>query len=279
MILKTLEQFQKAIPTAVGVSNFSDLEVYCQSAELWIKQNVLGKVLYDLIADDAFSDNDLLQLSRNVIANHAYWDAIPFLDLTHTNTGFGVVNANNLAPASKKRVASLRDQCLVRRDNEIELLISFLEDHVDYHDEWKGSPTYSILTDCLIRTARELEQYGQWTGTRKDFLQLRPKLIQETMTKFEPVFSKDYIDELIEKQRDNDITGDDLKVITLLKYALGSMVNGNNEAAQKVAGDALRYIDAHLSGFATYAASSEYAARITAGYTNDIESTIFSSLF
>ncbi len=282
MILKALSEFQDAIPTAVSLEKFDDIKTYIQSAELWIKNNVLGKDLYLILSTEdstgQVDDDDLLRLCRNVVANHAYWDAIPFLDLTHTNSGFAVIQSNNQVPASKERVERLREQCLLRRDNEIEMLISYLEND-EYHDLWKGSPTYSILTDCLISTASELQLYGQWTGTRKDFLQLRPKLIQETMLRLEPVFSKDYIDELIEKQRDGEIAGDDLKVITLLKYVLGSLVNGNTEAAQKIAGDALRYMDANPESFETYTDSDEYTARTTAGYVNDTESTIFSSLF
>ena len=283
MILKTLEQFQKAIPTAVAIENFSDVEPYIRSAELWIRNQVLGKDLYDLVDAlvdpvEAGDNADLLQLCRSVIGNHSFWDAIPFLDLVLTNNGFAVISAQNKVPASKERVDRLRENCLVRRDSEVELLIAFLEDHPDFHDEWKGSPAYSVMTDCLIRTATELAQYGNWEGTRRDFLKLRPKLIQETMNRLEPVFSSDYINELIEKQRDNDVTDGDLKVITLLKYALGCLVNGNTEAAEKIAGDALRYIDSHQASFATYFASSEYLSR-AAVYQNTADSPIFTSLF
>lgn len=278
MILKTLEQFQKAIPTAVAIENFSDVEPYIRSAELWIKNQVLGATLYNLIAADNFEDQDLIQLCQSVVANQAFWEAIPFLDLVLTNNGFAVISAQNKVPASKERVDRLREQCLVRRDSEVEFLITFLEEHSDYHDEWKGSSAYSIMTDCLIRTATELQQYGNWEGTRKDFLKLRPQLIHETMTKLEPVFSKSYIDELIEKQRDNDVTDGDLKVITLLKYALGCLVNGNTEAAAKISADALRYIDNNPNNFATYFASSEYLSR-AAVYQNTSDSPIFTSLF
>ena len=284
MIVKTLEQFQKAMPTAVAIENFSDVEPYAQSAELWIREQVLGKDLYDLVNDlvdpvEAGDNADLQRLCRSIIGNHAFWDAIPFLDLVLTNNGFAVISAQNKVPASKERVERLREQCLIRRDSEVELLITFLEDHIDYHDEWKGSPAYSVMTDCLIRTATELQQYGNWEGTRRDFLKLRPKLIHDTMMKFEPIFSKDYMDELIEKQRDNDATADDKKVIVLLKYALGSMVNGNLQAAEKIAADAMRYIDANPGSFTTYTASSEYLARTTVGYENELDSPIFSSLF
>lgn len=278
MILKTLEQFQKAIPTAVAIENFSDVEPYIRSAELWIKNHVLGQTLYNLIDSENFADQELLQMCESVIGNHAFWEAIPFLDLVLTNNGFAVISAQNKVPASKERVDRLREQCLVRRDSEVELLITYLEEHIDYHDEWKGSPAYSVMTDCLIRTATELQQYGSWEGTRRDFLKLRPKLIQETINRLEPVFSTDYINELIEKQRDDDVTNGDLKVITLLKYALGCLVNGNTEAAEKIAGDALRYIDSHQASFATYFASSEYLSR-AAVYQNAADSPLFTSLF
>lgn len=279
MILKTIDQLKTVLPTTVEMDNFSDFEPYIRSAELWIKNQVLGKALYDTVNGNTFADADLIRLCQSVIGNHAYWDAIPFLDLIHTNNGFAVISATNKLPASKERVERLRDQCLVRRDSEVELLIAFLEEHIDYHTEWKGSPVYSVMTDCLIRTATELQQYGNWEGSRRDFLKLRPQLIHETMTRLEPVFSTDYMDELIEKQRDGDVTNGDLKVIVLLKYALGSLVNGNTEAAGKIAADALRYIDNHLVDFATYSTSSEYLARIQAGYVNELESTIFSSLY
>lgn len=282
MILKTLEQFQKAIPTAVAIENFSDVEPYIRSAELWIKNQVLGATLYNLVETEVEEPSselvELVEMCRSVIGNHAFWDAIPFLDLVLTNNGFAVISANNKVPASKERVDRLRENCLVRRDSEVELLIAFLEDHPDYHDEWKGSPAYSVMTDCLIRTATELQQYGNWEGTRRDFLKLRPKLIQETMNRMEPVFSTAYIAELIEKQRDNDVTNGDLKVIVLLKYALGCLVNGNTEAAEKIAGDALRYIDNHPTDFTTYFASSEYLSR-AAIYQNTADSPMFSSLF
>lgn len=282
MILKTINQLKAVVPTIIEMDDFSDFETYIRSAEAWIKNQVLGKTLYDLLdADDSSTgeNDELRSLCQSVIGNHAYWDAIPFLDLIHTNNGFAVISATNKVPASKERVDRLREQCLVRRDTEVELLIAFLEENTSYHDDWKGSPAYSVMTDCLIRTATELAQYGNWEGTRRDFLKLRPKMIQETMTRLEPVFSKDYIDELIEKQRDGDATSDDEKIIVLLKYALGSMVNGNVEAAAKIAGDALRYIDKNPDDFPTYAASGEYLARSTADYVNTIEATIFFSLY
>lgn len=282
MLINNLEKFKEIIPTAASVDDYADLKPYVESAKIWLITHVLGKSLYDRIKSGDSSggaDAPLIALCNNVICNHAYWDAIPFLDVQHTNAGFGVVQNNNLAPASAGRVKSLRDQCLVRRDNEVENLIDYLEDNAGYHDDWKSSPAYSILSDCLIQTARELAIYAEWEGNRKEFLKLRPRLIQITMNNLEPLFSKDYIEELIEKQRDGDLTGDDARVAILLKQSLGSMITDNKVAAEKVAFDALRYIDENLDSFETYAESKEHKARIAANYQNTADDPIFSSLF
>ena len=283
MILKTLSEFQTAVPTAAGTEDFSDFEPYIRSAELWIKSNVLGKTLYDAIIDSSSAstepDEDLIRLCQNVIGNHAYWDAIPFLDVVHTESGFAIITAQNKVPASKERVERLREQCLIRRDNEVEYLIAYLEENSQYHTAWKSSAAYSILSDCLISTAAELKQFSQWDGTRKDFMLLRPKMNQETMTKLEPVFSKDYIEELIEKQRSQELSGDDLKIMNLLKQVLGCLLSDNQHAAEKIMEDALWYIDRYPESFSTYIDSLEYKARATEGYINSLDGTIFSSLF
>ncbi|MFZ4705458.1 MAG: DUF6712 family protein [Bacteroidales bacterium] len=279
MILKTLIDFNNVVPTTAGTENFSDFEPYVRSAEIWLKTNILGKTLYDAINAEEYDDDDLIRLCQNVIGNHAYWDAIPFLDVIQTDSGFAVISATGKVPASKERVERLREQCLTRRDNEVDFLIAYLEENANYHDAWKGSPAYSVMTDTLIRTATELKLFSQWDGTRREFLQLRPKMIRDTMTKLNPIFSKNYIEELIELQRDGNIEGENLYVIEMLKYAIGAMINGSIEIAEQIVSDALYYIDSNIDQFTTYTDSAEYKVRLAAGYENSTDSTIFSSIY
>lgn len=283
MILTTINQFTAVVPTAAGVSDIADLTPYINSAELWIKNNILGSDLYSTVeaigGTPSGTDITLQSLCFSIIANHAYWDAIPFLDVVHTSSGFGVINNNNKAPASKERIERLRTQCLIRRDTEVENLMLFLEQTDDYHEDWKGSTVFSVLSDCLICTADQLKRFANWEGTRTEFLKLKPKLFHFTVTKLQPLFSKDLIDLLIEKQRDNDLTADELIVIALIKHSLGSLINENEIVASQVAADALRFIDENISSFSTYTDSAEYTARLADGYLNTIEETIFSSIF
>lgn len=283
MILNTLDQFKAAIPTALDVDKFEDLNTFIESGESWIKLNVLGRNLYDALNNPESTgpgaDENLLQFCRKIIANHAYWDAIPFLDLVHTNSGFGVITANGKAPASKERVERLREQCLIRRDAEVEYLIDYLEDNSPYHDLWKGSGTYTILSECLIQTSRELQQYAEWHGTRAEFLKMKPRMVHETITRIEPVLSKDLVEELIERQRDDEMDLDMKRVTVMLKQALGCIISGKPSLADKILQDAVRYMDDKQASFVTYFESKEYLARSTQGYINEADSTIFSSLF
>lgn len=283
ILISNIKEFSDIIPTAVGVTEFDDVKTFVKSAESWLKLNVLGTKLFATVKNTLDSstgveDEILLTLCRNVVANYAYWDAIPFLDLVHTNEGFGVIQNDRLVPASKDRVAALREQCIVRRDNEVESLLDYLEESSQYHEDWKSSSTFSILSDCLITTARELAIYAEWEGTRKEFLKLRPTLIQLTISKIQPLISRNYVNELIEMQRDNSVDGDDLVVITLLKQTLGSLVIGNNESAKQAMEDAMNYMDGSQDSFPTYYESREYIARSTAKLENTKDNPIFFSL-
>ena len=283
MMINNVKEFADVIPTAVAVTEFDDLKSYVKSAEYWLKLNVLGSKLYDRViaiheSSTGEEDEALLMLCRNVIANHAYWDAIPFLDVVHTNTGFAVIQNDRLVPASRDRVASLREQCLIRRDAEVESLIDYLEDKPEYHEDWKVSSAFSILSDCLITTARELAIYAEWEGSRKEFLKLRPKLIQLTISKIQPNISRNYVNELIEMQRGENVDADDLVMLTLLKQVLGSLVIGNDDAAKQALEDAINYMDGSPASYSTYFESKEYAARTTANYENTKGSPIYFSL-
>lgn len=274
MLLKTEDQFIKVIPTA-ATGSFEDMETYRDSAEYWIKKEILGTELYNLL-DTAPGDHaELLNHALNVIALKAYYEAIPFLDLVQTGNGFAVIKNANQAPASKERVASLRKQTDIRRGDETEVLIEFLEDHPDYHDEWKGALAYSLLTDCLIQSTRELKRFSSWSGSREDFLKLKPDLLAKTAIDIEPMVSKVFVDLLIEQRRDGDLTIDNSRVLEMIQYALGALVGGNPTQGKRLLDDVVTFLDDNLALFSVYAGSDEYLNRQNPGYENTSDSPIF----
>lgn len=276
MILTTKEQFVKCIPTASN-SCWDDMETYRDSAERWLRNEILGHVLYKELDENTGlpGQEELIESCRKVICLDAYQRAIPFLDLVQTANGFGVVSDSNLAPASRDRVDRLVRETIVQRDNEVETLMDYLEDTTVLHDAWKGSKAYSVLSNCLIMTARELRRLCSWEGTRRDFLKLKPVLTLRMYNELGRWVGRAYIDELVEQQRDGDLTPENAIVLDILKISLVNFATGNIKDAEAFRDDVITLMDNQLQNYPTYVSSLEYRTRHASGYQNTKDSTIF----
>lgn len=112
--------------SAIGENPLYDkMQKFLGQAELWINTAIIDHATYGaLVSQSRTSDVDLV---KRIEALDGFYRAIPFLDLVLTPNGFGIVSNQNVAPASKERVASLRAQTLVERDAAIEQLIKSLK--------------------------------------------------------------------------------------------------------------------------------------------------------
>jgi hypothetical protein len=272
MIVSNIEQFEKVIPTAIGVK-YDSVETYIQSSERWIETEILGKDLYSKLPIE--EDSLLMGLLKNVICLKAYAEAIPFLDLIQTPNGFAVVKNENQAPASKERVnrliVSTKDRC----DNEVENLIDYLESTSKYHDDWKGAPSYSIISDCLIQTAKEFKRLCKWEGKREDFLRMKPILLLKIKTEFYPIFGHELIDELIEQQRDNDISTANSNIIDSLKFCLANFATENIKQAVMLRNSIINVLEQDIESFPKFRDSKEYIARHKEQFKNKKDSGVF----
>lgn len=324
MILKTLNEFQSAVPTAAGVREWSDLETFVRSAETWLKRNILGIPLYDKIVEildggsgsgESFVSDELKLICQGVIANHAYWDAIPFLDLVHTDSGFGVIQSTSKAPASKERVDRLRAQCLIRRDALVDDLIAYLYDNDQYHDLWKGDTVFSEMFNSLLPTVEIFRRYNN-IADRATLDKLRPSIVAVQNTIVADAISQELVDELVESQKDNDFTAHHNEILSTLRDAIAKLAIAHGVDDMSVVVDStgilrsytigvssyadearlslfkesfhktgvkllekvVNHIQDNLDHFGTYVASELYTARITPGYENTEDSPIFASL-
>lgn len=276
MILTSKEQFIKCIPTAAS-GDWADMETYCDSAERWLRIELLGHVLYNQLSlePERPEHTELIELCRKVVSLDAYQRAIPFLDLIQTANGFGIISNANLAPASRDRVDRLLRETVIQRDNEVEVLLDYLEETPLFHDAWKGAKAYSILSDCLIMTAKELHRLCAWEGTRQDFMKLKPVLMLRMYNELGRWLGRAFIDELVEQQRDGDLTADNASVLDILKISLANFATGNIKDAETYCADVITTMDRRIEAYPTYAASVEYRTRQKSTYQNTADSPIF----
>lgn len=275
MILENKEQFMKCIPTA-GNAEWSEIETHRDSAERWIKNDILGNKLYQYLLLESDSPNiDVVDCCRKIVSLDAYQRAIPFLDVVQTANGFGVVSNPNCAPASRDRVNRLLSEVLKQRDEEVEVLLDLLEDTPALHDMWKGSNTYSIISECWIWTARELKRLCLWEGSRADFLKLKPALLLTMYNNLGRWISREFVDELVEQQRDGDLSQANKEVLGLLKVVLANYVIDNVKDADRLRDEVITLMDNQIADFPTYAGSVAYRVRSSKTNKNEKDSPIF----
>lgn len=275
MIITTIDQVKAVITNITAEMEFSEFQPYTESAEHWLQEEITGETIYTGIDDGSITDEKLLRLVKNVIVLKAYETAIPFMDLVQTSSGFGVVSDKNRAPASQHRIDRLVAQNKLRLDRETEWLFNYLEDNSTYHDDWKSSPAYSILTDCLIRTAREFKRLAKFEGDRSEFLLMKPALIALTLKKIHPTISKAYTNELIAKQNAGTLTAEDNAILTGVKQALANYAINNDHLGDRLIGDVLNVMDADLESYPTYGNSDEKAVRDDPGFVNAEDNPMF----
>lgn len=247
MLVNTIGRMMAVIPT-IADDNFDKFAPYLADARAWLKREIVGTELYNLInaasdavlADDATDeqkaafaiDTELVTHAESIISYKAYFEAIPFLDLVGTADGFAVRSNQTHAPASKERVAALRQANLKWVGESIENLLEFLEEHEDYHDEWKGSPAYSMLSDTFILTVREFRKYAQFDGSRLEWIKLHPEMMNAMRLKIGSRISPELSDQILEQLRDGDLTDKNKAILENLRFAFANFTIGNNDLAE-----------------------------------------------
>lgn len=120
------------------------LEPWIRSAKHWLESEYLGP-------DDFLSEEDNAR-AVYVVVLKAFADAVPSLDLVVTPTGFGVVNTETIAPASKERIARLVESLRSRIDDELDLLLEFCHQYPEWRASGRGkyfcATFLSAVRDC-----------------------------------------------------------------------------------------------------------------------------------
>ena len=121
---ETLKMFvPNVLKEAAGERTYFEkiLPSLLQSEEWWIT-HVVGRSY----AEKVLGDEDLAKFVRMGVAVYAQYLAVPQLDLILTPNGFGIISNQNLVPASKERVAALREQLFSIRNAMVNVVLTYL---------------------------------------------------------------------------------------------------------------------------------------------------------
>lgn len=142
---------------------FDKIKLELAASEDWLISQIVG----DATATGMVADSTIFNLCVTVVACDALRRAIPALDLVLTPNGFGVVQNNNVVPASKERVERLIQSCVVRRDFAISRLYPMLYKTPawatsEQREFWAKSPLQDLNVVDSYQLHREKPFPSKW---------------------------------------------------------------------------------------------------------------------
>ena len=235
MIVNDIDIVKRHVVTiAQGEISFAELEEHVRASELWLKNDILGKSLAALADDTA--NTDLIEHCERIISLDAFSRAVPMLNLVLTQAGFAVTNNEKVAPASKERVADLRDSLNRQCAESVENLLIFLEatEKEEYIKAWEQSPSYSLFTDTFLPTFMLFKSYASYSEAvksiypsyRRDFAKLRGKMRSVMAGEISGAIGKDFVELLLSKIGTNSLEEPEKKILEPLRFALAAYTLG-----------------------------------------------------
>lgn len=274
MICDSNELFSKSISGFITPDDllFEKMQSYLRNANRWVRMRFVGVKLYDYYDElDDIAKDGLCQL----VALRAFHEAIPYIDLTLTSTGFGIVNNSQVAPASKERVNRLREQVAVSAEEVMDYLLSVFLEEDAYRELFQDSPVFKLLTSSLFIYGFDMSNYSNMEGTRITLANHRT-LITQAENELAKLISIEYYSELIDKVRTNTLAELDYEALHQAKLFIGSYVEGNMNRAYPIAEQLVNYLRSHLDDFKTYAESDTYTKKDDNHYKNKKDGSCYS---
>lgn len=227
-------------------------------------EDFIGTDMEALLEQRLPADAKLLKMCQRVIAVEAFLNSIPEMDLILTDSGFGVVSNQDIAPASKDRVSNLTAGLQAKLDEAKDRLVTFLLASETYSD-WRGTVQFTRLTDGLIFTFAEFKDvavYNPITAatypkTWSEFLRLNPAMNIALTSDVASYISPDYADELLEKVRDREVmVPNEKKILQIIKISIAAIALGDRDTGIQEVIKATIFMKANPSDFPTYNDSS-----------------------
>lgn len=222
----------------------------------------------DLSAPASDLNEQLWQSSLRYIIAKAYYEAIPHLDLVLTQTGFGVVSNQNVAPASADRVERLRNQMKSQWMLYFEDILTLLRKSDTWHQYPQACSYYSLFWH-----SRFLSCLGIINPTLEDLVANR-KEITSAEVELKRLLSPEFYSELVTAEMTDCVSPSQSIVISFCRNFIASAVS-DRDSRWIHRELLLRYLNEHVDEFPTYKASTAYSANNFRPYENKKDDTCY----
>ena len=290
-LIKSNTDFQKYVKINSGAELFDSLKPYIFDAQQRYLSRHVGSVLigkmdawYNMTAPTPNADyTALLPYLQNPLAKFAMYLAVPYLDVQISNAGLAVANNQNLAPASKDRAASLRDQSLAQAWDMTEVLLKYLEANKSKYSDWSSSEAFTEATGCFIRTAEQFDTIIPIGASRIRFQELKPMMKDIELMEIDPTISTALADKIRTGITDNNLSNANKLILPYIRRAVAHFCwyhtkesDKHRMMAENYVAEIRKIINATPDNYPEFKASTAYVAGATLDrYANDTENPTF----
>ena len=263
MLVSTLEQVQKYLPSfnlKVKVDRLKDFLAYAQE---WLVDHILGEdieaLLEAAISGETDPHEELRTKVSRAICALAYLTVMAEMDLQLSEAGFVVQNNQGMSPASQQRTDRFVQSLHNRLTADCDAIIKYLLKTAAY-EEWRETDQFAHLTEAFIPTMAIMRQYS---GTAvqlyrwQDFYDSIPKMVEALRGPVANYISNDEVDALLQLYRMKGLSDPQKKVLRWIRMSVMAHVAGTTNA-DHFAIEARNFMLEHESAFPEFVSSDRY---------------------
>ena len=271
MFVNGYREMKRFIPALAMKGEPTQFDDALEVAQDDLVTSILGTDMEERLERKDQQDARLLNICKRIVSVQAFLSSVHEMDLVLTDSGFGVISNQDLAPASKERVQNMKEALQIRLDETKDRLVTMLMKSELYED-WRGTEEFARLSDALILTFADFKDVAVlnritaevYPKTWTDFLKLNAALNVALTTDVASYISPDYADEILEKVRDCEtFLPNELKVIKQIKTAIAAIAMGDRDTGIALSIKAAIFMKAHPDDFPTFMDSSTAQADLT----------------
>lgn len=268
MIQIQKNEFEKIVTAAASPTSgiFDSMPVYFARAEQVATEQYLGRETVEKASPE------LLGALKKFICLYGFLLAIPSLDLVLTETGFGVVSNQNVAPASVDRVRNLTESLMTASGHAIEQCVELCRGTA-----WADTIQAKRFISRLIYCSDQLPLIAIHPATRAKLVEMTGKfsIIERSISM---LISEELRQRLLQGLRRNDLDEQEQVLMVYLTEYYASYLT-YMEMKQPISNwlkvPVLRFLDENLEHFEIYKNSLTYKARMSNPYENRHDDTCY----
>lgn len=263
----TREEFEAALSIAASAT----MQVYerLQPALLLAQETATRDILGDPGAAAVDTDTLLHTAAVRYISVKAVLDSLAQLDLVLTPTGFGVVQNETTAPASKDRVERLRLSLL----NSSEEMLGDLLERLTKVSGWNQTRQAAAMIPTVMWNIRQLERRWRMPIDSEEWQQTlaASHLTHDRLVR---LVGLDQMNELLDLIRTDSLQEPYTRAVSLME-TLTLAEATHSPDSRRIAGEITLWMESNPEAFATYIGSDAYEANHWQRFSNTQDSPAY----